>query len=249
VSDASLHVTEQCKPITELLGRIGDKWTMHVVVSLRDGSRRFSEIHRGLPGVSQRMLTLTLRGLECDGLISRKVTPTIPPPVDYELTTLGRSLQTQVSALAHWARENEPHIQAARAAFNANGKAAANLPGGDPRRDRRLVSQLVAVRPDGANHSAAKDLRPTLPRGTRRNRCPKAGWNPHRWPFASGCLHADWMAGLATAASWIASAQLPRSSASPAASGKPRASLPPRGQGRCPRFGDRSNSRSYERPQ
>jgi DNA-binding HxlR family transcriptional regulator len=123
LSAGSLNVTESCKPVSEILGRIGDKWSMLVVVTLTDGSRRFSEIRRAIPGVSQRMLTLTLRGLERDGLVSRKVTPTIPPRVDYELTALGRSLQGPVFALGQWAMDNLPHIAAARAAFDASDKA------------------------------------------------------------------------------------------------------------------------------
>jgi DNA-binding HxlR family transcriptional regulator len=117
-------VTESCKLVGEILGRIGDKWSVVVVMSLRDGPRRFSEIRRAFPAVSQRMLTLTLRGLERDGLVSRKVTPTIPPRVDYELTALGRSLQSPVIALGQWAMENLPDIQAARAVFDATAKAS-----------------------------------------------------------------------------------------------------------------------------
>ena len=98
MSAGSLNVTDSCKPVSEILGRIGDKWSVLVVMTLRDGSHRFSEIRRAIPEVSQRMLTLTLRGLERDGLVSRKVTPTIPPRVDYELTSLGRSLQRPVIA-------------------------------------------------------------------------------------------------------------------------------------------------------
>jgi DNA-binding HxlR family transcriptional regulator len=120
LSVGSLHVTEPCQLVRELLGRIGDTWSVLVVMSLRDGPRRFSEIRRAIPGVSQRMLTLTLRGLERDGLITRKVTPTIPPRVDYELTALGQSLQIPVIALGQWALENLTHIQAARAAFDAS---------------------------------------------------------------------------------------------------------------------------------
>jgi DNA-binding HxlR family transcriptional regulator len=119
LSPSSPHVTENCKLISEILNRIGDKWSMLVVMTLKDGSRRFSEIRRAVPGVSQRMLTLTLRGLERDGLVSRKVTPTIPPRVDYELTTLGRSLQGPVFGLGKWAVENSPQIEAARTAFDA----------------------------------------------------------------------------------------------------------------------------------
>jgi len=116
-------VTDSCKQVSEILGRVGDKWSVLVVMALRDGSRRFSEIRRAIPRVSQRMLTLTLRGLERDGLVSRKVTPTIPPRVDYELTALGRSLQEPVIALGQWALENLPQIEAARAAFDTTGKA------------------------------------------------------------------------------------------------------------------------------
>jgi DNA-binding HxlR family transcriptional regulator len=122
LSASSLNVTDSCKRVSEILGRVGDKWSVLVVMTLRGGSRRFSEIRRAIPGVSQRMLTLTLRGLERDGLVSRKVTPTIPPRVDYELTALGKSLQTPVIALGHWAYENLSHIHAARAAFDATGK-------------------------------------------------------------------------------------------------------------------------------
>jgi DNA-binding HxlR family transcriptional regulator len=92
-------------------------------MTLRAGSRRFSEIRRAIPDVSQRMLTLTLRGLERDGLVSRKVTPTIPPRVDYELTLLGKSLQQPVIALGQWASENHLRIRAAQAVFDANGNA------------------------------------------------------------------------------------------------------------------------------
>ena len=123
MSAGSLHVTDNCKAVSEILGRVGDKWSVLVVMTLRDGSRRFSELHRAIPGVSQRMLTLTLRGLERDGMVSRKVTPTIPPRVDYELTPLGKSLQRPVIALGQWAIDNLPSIHAARAAFDATGKA------------------------------------------------------------------------------------------------------------------------------
>lgn len=122
MSAGSLNVTDSCKPVSEILGRIGDKWSMLVIITLRDGSRRFSEIRRALPGISQRMLTLTLRGLERDGLVSRTVTPTIPPRVDYELTALGRSLQGPVTVLGQWVLENLRRIEAARATFDATGK-------------------------------------------------------------------------------------------------------------------------------
>jgi DNA-binding HxlR family transcriptional regulator len=95
-----------------------------VVKSLRDGPRRISEISRVIPAVSQRMLTTPLRGLERDGLVNRKGTPTILPRVDYELTAPGRSLQSPVVALGQRAMENLPDIQAARVVFDATAKAS-----------------------------------------------------------------------------------------------------------------------------
>ena len=108
-----------CKTISGLLQRIGDKWTVLVVQTLADGSRRFNEIRREIPSVSQRMLTLTLRNLERDGLVSRTVTPTIPRAVDYELTELGHSLQKPICGLATWAMENVGAIDAAHKRFDA----------------------------------------------------------------------------------------------------------------------------------
>ncbi len=95
-----------CRTISTLLSRIGDKWTVLVVQTLGAGPRRFNELRREIPSVSQRMLTLTLRNLERDGLVSRTVTPTIPPRVDYELTELGQSLEKPICGLATWALDN-----------------------------------------------------------------------------------------------------------------------------------------------
>lgn len=108
-----------CRTISTLLSRIGDKWTVLVVQSLADGPRRFNELRREIPSVSQRMLTLTLRNLERDGLVSRTVTPTIPPRVDYELTALGRSLQEPVHELVQWALDHVADINAAQSRFDA----------------------------------------------------------------------------------------------------------------------------------
>jgi len=108
-----------CRTISTLLSRIGDKWTVLVVQTLSDGPRRFNELRREIPSVSQRMLTLTLRNLERDGLVSRTVTPTIPPRVDYELTDLGQSLQKPICGLATWATENVGAIDAAQKRFDA----------------------------------------------------------------------------------------------------------------------------------
>jgi DNA-binding HxlR family transcriptional regulator len=114
-----------CRTISTLLSRIGDKWTVHVVQTLGDGSRRFNELRREIPSVSQRMLTLTLRNLERDGLVKRTVTPTIPPRVDYELTELGQSLQKPICGLANWATENVEAIHEAQARFDDEHDQAA----------------------------------------------------------------------------------------------------------------------------
>ena len=114
-----------CRTISTLLSRIGDKWTVLVVTTLGDGPRRFNELRREIPSVSQRMLTLTLRNLERDGLVSRTVTPTIPPRVDYELTALGRSLLQPITGIANWAIDNVEAIHAAQADFDAKQDEAA----------------------------------------------------------------------------------------------------------------------------
>lgn len=108
-----------CRTISTLLQRIGDKWTVLVVATLGEGPRRFNELRREIPSVSQRMLTLTLRNLERDGLVSRAVTPSIPPRVDYALTGLGHSLLAPVSALTQWALDNVAAIHDAHARFDA----------------------------------------------------------------------------------------------------------------------------------
>lgn len=108
-----------CRTISDLLSRIGDKWTVLVVQTLGEGPKRFNELRREIPSVSQRMLTLTLRNLERDGLVSRTVTPSIPPRVDYELTELGQSLQGPICGLATWATENVEAIHEAQARFDA----------------------------------------------------------------------------------------------------------------------------------
>ncbi|WP_436203129.1 winged helix-turn-helix transcriptional regulator [Astrobacterium formosum] len=113
-----LHVPGDCRAVTELLGRVGDKWTVLVVNTLGRGPRRFNELKRELGSISQRMLTLTLRALERDGLVTRTVFPTVPPRVDYELTGLGRSLLEPVSALGGWAVSNREAIAKARQRFD-----------------------------------------------------------------------------------------------------------------------------------
>ena len=105
--------------MSEVLARVGDKWTVLVVGTLGDGPKRFNELRRALGSISQRMLTLTLRALQRDGLVTRTVFPTIPPRVDYELTRLGHSLLDPVSSLSLWARQNRAAIEAARRQFDA----------------------------------------------------------------------------------------------------------------------------------
>ncbi len=107
-----------CQTISSLLQRIGDKWSVLVVSTLGAGPRRFIELRREIPSVSQRMLTLTLRNLERDGLVSRTVTPSIPPRVDYELTPLGRSLEGPIAQLQQWALDNVGAIHVAQARYD-----------------------------------------------------------------------------------------------------------------------------------
>jgi DNA-binding HxlR family transcriptional regulator len=108
-----------CRAVNTVLARIGDKWSVLIVAILGDGPKRFNEIKRMVGGISQRMLTLTLRGLERDGLVTRTVFPTVPPRVDYELTELGHSLWKPVEALGAWARQNQAEIASARQRFDA----------------------------------------------------------------------------------------------------------------------------------
>jgi DNA-binding HxlR family transcriptional regulator len=112
-----------CRAVASVLARVGDKWSVLVIMLLIEGPRRFNELKRMIDGISQRMLTLTLRGLERDGLVTRTVFPTIPPRVDYELTDLGRGLAKPVGALGQWAFEHIPEIERARSKFDArNGR-------------------------------------------------------------------------------------------------------------------------------
>jgi DNA-binding HxlR family transcriptional regulator len=116
------HLSDNCRAVSDVLGRVGDKWSVLVITMLGDGPRRFNELKRMVDGVSQRMLTLTVRGLERDGLITRTVTPSTPPRVDYELTELGRSLLGTVSALSGWALDNRGAIQKARDSFDTGAQ-------------------------------------------------------------------------------------------------------------------------------
>ena len=108
----------QCLRVGEVLARIGDKWTVLVINELGEGPRRFNQLRRDIAGVSQRMLTLTLKNLERDGLLTRTVTPSVPPRVDYELTELGRSMLVPVRALGMWAQAHIPQMDAARQRYD-----------------------------------------------------------------------------------------------------------------------------------
>jgi DNA-binding HxlR family transcriptional regulator len=135
------QLPSDCRAVSDVLARIGDKWSVLVVSRLGEGPRRFNELRRSIGGISQRMLTLTLRGLERDGLITRTAFPTIPPRVDYALTALGRDLLTPVSALGAWAIRNQPKIAKAREQFDGICVAKGKSP---PRRER---SRNGLVRP------------------------------------------------------------------------------------------------------
>ncbi|MTV37939.1 winged helix-turn-helix transcriptional regulator [Duganella radicis] len=115
----------RCKALGQVLDRIGDKWTIGVVGALSKGPIRFNSLLRLIGGVSHRMLTLTLRGLEQDGLVKRTVYPTVPPKVEYELTEMGGSLIGPLEALSLWAQEHRPAIEAARAFSAAHQKQGA----------------------------------------------------------------------------------------------------------------------------
>ena len=117
--------SEDCRAISSVLARVGDKWSVLIIVLLGAGPTRFSQIKRLVGGISQRMLTLTLRGLERDGLVRRTQYPTIPPRVEYELTPLGRSLWDAVEPLGAWARGHVKHIARARDAFDKKVKVEA----------------------------------------------------------------------------------------------------------------------------
>ena len=110
----------ECGRISEVLSRVGDRWSTLVIYRLSDGRMRFNALKREL-GITQRMLSLTLRELERDGLVRREAFPTVPPRVEYELTDLGQSLRVPIRALGQWALENLDHIDAARASYDRAG--------------------------------------------------------------------------------------------------------------------------------
>lgn len=119
VTEDVKHQTRECQKVSKVLARIGDKWSVLIIMMLREKPRRFNELKRGIDDISQRMLTLTLRNLERDGLVSRTVTPSIPPRVDYALTGMGHSLAEPVQALGIWAFAHLDEIGTAQGRFDA----------------------------------------------------------------------------------------------------------------------------------
>ena len=109
---------QDCQKVSQILARIGEKWSMLVVMLLRDGPRRFNDIKRNTAGISQQMLTRTLRGLERDGIVNRTILPTSPPQVEYSLTQLGRSMSEPVLAFGEWVRVHLAEFDAARRRFD-----------------------------------------------------------------------------------------------------------------------------------
>ncbi len=107
----------------EVLQRVGDKWSMYVIDLLGQGTMRFSELHRSIDGITARMLTVTLRGLERDGIVTRTIHPVIPPRVEYDLTPMGQTLLGAIGQLVTWADSHLPEIEAARSAYDARHPA------------------------------------------------------------------------------------------------------------------------------
>jgi DNA-binding HxlR family transcriptional regulator len=140
---SDIHLPGDCRAVSDVLARVGDKWSVLVVSRLGAGPMRFNELRRSIGGISQRMLTLTLRGLERDGLLTRTAFATIPPRVDYALTALGRDLLNPVSALGAWAIRNQPKIARAREQFDGNCEAN----GKPPMRRRGTRTGLVQAAP------------------------------------------------------------------------------------------------------
>ena len=120
------HDPEDCRALSEVLARIGDRWTILTIGLLSAGPLRFNELRRAIEGVTQRMLTLTLRGLERDGLVVRTTYPTTPPAVEYALSERGRTLFDPLIALAHWGREHRPGIEQSRQHYDQLQSAKAD---------------------------------------------------------------------------------------------------------------------------
>ena len=139
------HASQDCRAVSHVLARVGDKWSVLIVRLLGDGPQRFNAIKRMVGGISQRMLSLTLRSLERDGLVTRTVTPTVPPRVDYALTDLGRSLWTPVEALAGWAQRHHGEIEAAQGRYDEPSVGADGRPQREMPRPTRSIAAGAAT--------------------------------------------------------------------------------------------------------
>src|SRR6202158_6544066 len=111
------HLVADCRRVADILARVGDKWTILLLMALGNRRMRFGELHRAINGISQRMLTVTLRNLEHDGILIRTVYATIPPRVEYELSDRGRSLKLALVPIGKWVLENQTDIEEARERF------------------------------------------------------------------------------------------------------------------------------------
>ena len=118
------HPFADCRRVADILARVGDKWTILLLMALGNRRMRFGELHRAINGISQRMLTVTLRNLEHDGILNRTVYPTIPPRVEYSLTKLGKTLEGPLCALSRWSEQHMKEVEAAQRAFDAKTSAA-----------------------------------------------------------------------------------------------------------------------------
>jgi DNA-binding HxlR family transcriptional regulator len=123
------HALADCRRVGDILARVGDKWTILLLMALGNRRMRFGELHRAINGISQRMLTVTLRNLEHDGILTRTVYPTIPPRVEYELSDRGRSLKLALAPIGKWVLENQTDIEEARERVRRKSR-------GDSRRPR-----------------------------------------------------------------------------------------------------------------
>src|SRR5947208_16922891 len=138
----------------EMLARIGDKWSVYVIHVLGDaGTLRFNELRSQVEGISQRMLTVTLRGMERDGLVIRKVYPEVPPRVEYSLTSLGKTLRQLVRGLVDWSGAHLAEVDAARAAYDARNSRGAKL---TPRLEERSHALATRLRRDGGRRAAGE---------------------------------------------------------------------------------------------
>jgi DNA-binding HxlR family transcriptional regulator len=118
-TDVSAQVEAEACPVQEVLERVAGKWSILIMVAATAGPIRFTELERAIPSVSRRMLTLTLRNLERDGLVTRTVYPTVPPKVEYELTPIARELRAALLSLTDWAEHHRTAIMAARQSYDA----------------------------------------------------------------------------------------------------------------------------------